>query len=104
MSSTALTKVPGRDSGVASASVNTTSQVGASLGAALLNTVAATATATYVASLLRRPHLARRRRRSPPSVAALLAWGPGRGPSSGLAGRNCGLDERDARERGQPVH
>ena len=50
LSSTALTKVRERDSGVASAMVNTTQQVGASLGAALLNTIAATATATYIAS------------------------------------------------------
>ena len=50
LSSTALAKVRQRDSGVASAMVNTTSQVGASLGAALLNTVAATATANYIAS------------------------------------------------------
>ena len=50
LSSTALTKVSERDSGVASAMVNTTQQVGASLGAALLNTVAATATANYLAS------------------------------------------------------
>jgi EmrB/QacA subfamily drug resistance transporter len=50
LSSTALTKVRERDSGVASAMVNTTQQVGASLGAALLNTIAATATAGYIAS------------------------------------------------------
>ena len=50
LSSTALTKVREQDSGVASAMVNTTQQVGASLGAALLNTIAATATATYLAS------------------------------------------------------
>ncbi len=48
LSSTALTKVRERDAGVASAMVNTTTQVGASLGAALLNTVAATATASYL--------------------------------------------------------
>jgi EmrB/QacA subfamily drug resistance transporter len=50
LSSTALTKVREQDAGVASAMVNTTQQVGASLGAALLNTIAATATATYIAS------------------------------------------------------
>jgi EmrB/QacA subfamily drug resistance transporter len=48
LSSTALTKVKDRDAGVASALVNTTQQVGGSLGTALLNTVAATATASYV--------------------------------------------------------
>jgi EmrB/QacA subfamily drug resistance transporter len=50
LSSTALTKVDERDSGVASALVNTTQQVGGSLGTALLNTVAATATASYIAA------------------------------------------------------
>ena len=50
LSSTALTKVQEQDSGIASAMVNTTQQVGASLGAALLNTIAATATATYLAA------------------------------------------------------
>ena len=50
LSSTALIRVREQDSGVASAMVNTTQQVGASLGAALLNTIAATATASYVAS------------------------------------------------------
>jgi EmrB/QacA subfamily drug resistance transporter len=50
LSSTALTRVKERDSGVASALVNTTQQVGGSLGTALLNTIAATATASYIAS------------------------------------------------------
>jgi EmrB/QacA subfamily drug resistance transporter len=50
LSSTALTRVQERDSGVASALVNTTQQVGGSLGTALLNTIAATATATYIAA------------------------------------------------------
>ena len=50
LSSTALIKVHERDAGVASALVNTTQQVGGSLGTALLNTVAATATATYIAA------------------------------------------------------
>jgi predicted MFS family arabinose efflux permease len=48
LSSTALIKVADRDSGVASALVNTTQQVGGSLGTALLNTVAASATATFI--------------------------------------------------------
>ncbi len=48
LSSTALTKVRDSDAGVASALVNTTQQVGGSLGIALLNTVAATATANYI--------------------------------------------------------
>ena len=49
-SSTALVGVDRRDAGVASALVNTTQQVGGALGTALLNTVAATATAAYVRS------------------------------------------------------
>jgi MFS family permease len=48
LSSTALTNVRPSDSGVASAMVNTTQQVGGSLGTALLNTVAATATANFI--------------------------------------------------------
>ncbi len=48
MSSTALIGVDARDAGVASAMVNTTQQVGGSLGLALLNTVAASSTADYV--------------------------------------------------------
>jgi MFS family permease len=50
MSSTALVGVDPKDAGVASALVNTTQQVGGSLGTALLNTVAATAATTYLAS------------------------------------------------------
>ena len=47
-SSTALIRVRDRDAGVASALVNTTQQIGGSLGTALLNTLAATATASYL--------------------------------------------------------
>jgi len=50
ISSTALHGVGGQDAGVASALINTSQQVGGSLGTALLNTVAATATASYIAS------------------------------------------------------
>ena len=50
LSSTALIGVDDRDAGVASALVNTTQQIGGSLGTALLNTLAATATLHYVAS------------------------------------------------------
>jgi len=49
-SSTALIGVAHHDAGVASALVNATQQVGGSLGTALLNTVAASATASYVAA------------------------------------------------------
>jgi hypothetical protein len=50
LSSTALIGVAHADAGVASALVNTTQQVGGSLGVALLNTLAATATANYLAT------------------------------------------------------
>lgn len=49
-SSTALVGVDEHDAGVASALVNATQQVGGALGTALLNTVAATATAGYLAA------------------------------------------------------
>ncbi len=49
LSSTALVGVDDHDAGVASALVNTMQQVGGSLGTALLNTIAATATVNYVA-------------------------------------------------------
>jgi EmrB/QacA subfamily drug resistance transporter len=44
----ATTGVAPRDAGVASAMVNTAQQVGGSIGTALLNTIAATATTTYI--------------------------------------------------------
>ena len=52
MNSTSLIGIDPRDAGVASALVNTTQQVGGSLGIALLNTVAATAAAGYLAGHL----------------------------------------------------
>lgn len=48
LSSTALIGVADHDAGVASAMVNTTQQVGGSLGTALLNTFAASATSSYL--------------------------------------------------------
>jgi EmrB/QacA subfamily drug resistance transporter len=48
LSSTSLIGVDEQDAGVASALVNTTQQTGGSLGVALLNTVAATATTSYL--------------------------------------------------------
>lgn len=50
MNSTALVGVREEESGVASALVNSTQQTGGSLGAALSNTVATTATASYLAT------------------------------------------------------
>jgi EmrB/QacA subfamily drug resistance transporter len=49
MSSTSLIGVAPADAGVASALVNTTQQTGSSLGAALINTIATGATASYLA-------------------------------------------------------
>jgi EmrB/QacA subfamily drug resistance transporter len=48
LSSTALVGVQPEDAGVASALVNSTQQTGGSLGAALINTIATTATASYL--------------------------------------------------------
>jgi len=48
LSTTALHGVGNRDAGVASALINTSQQVGGSLGTALLNTVAATASTSYM--------------------------------------------------------
>jgi MFS family permease len=48
LSSTALLGVHPEDAGVASAMVNATQQTGGSLGAALINTIAASATASYL--------------------------------------------------------
>jgi len=50
LSTTSLHGVGNRDAGVASALLNTSQQVGGSLGTALLNTVAATAASSYMAS------------------------------------------------------
>ena len=47
LTSTSLHAVSTHDTGVASAMLNTSQQVGGSLGVALLNTVAATASTTY---------------------------------------------------------
>jgi hypothetical protein len=48
VASTALHAISHHDAGVASAMINTTQQVGASLGTALLNTVAVTTSAAYL--------------------------------------------------------
>jgi EmrB/QacA subfamily drug resistance transporter len=50
LSSTALIGVGNHDAGVASALVNTTQQIGGSLGTALLNTIATSATAAFIAA------------------------------------------------------
>ncbi|WP_405506146.1 MFS transporter [Streptomyces purpurascens] len=53
--STATAGVAPQDSGVTSATVNTSQQVGGSIGTALLNTIATTSTATYVTAHLTDP-------------------------------------------------
>jgi predicted MFS family arabinose efflux permease len=50
LTSTSLHAVSHHDTGVASAMVNTSQQIGGSLGTALLNTVAATATTSYISA------------------------------------------------------
>ena len=55
MSSTALIGVHPEDAGVASALVNATQQTGGSMGAALINTIATSATVSYVATHGRSP-------------------------------------------------
>jgi EmrB/QacA subfamily drug resistance transporter len=50
LSSTALLGVSPEDAGVASALVNSTQQTGGTMGAALINTIATTATASYIAT------------------------------------------------------
>jgi EmrB/QacA subfamily drug resistance transporter len=50
LSATALSGISNHDAGVASAMVNTTQQVGASLGTALLNTIFTTALAGFIAA------------------------------------------------------
>jgi hypothetical protein len=50
LNSSALTGVDEHDAGVASALVNTTQQIGGSMGTALLNTIAASSTATFLAA------------------------------------------------------
>ena len=53
--STATNKAEPRDVGITSATTNTSQQIGASIGTALLNTIAATASAAYLASHVRTP-------------------------------------------------
>jgi len=55
LSSTALIGVGPHDAGVASAMLNTSQQVGGSMGTALLNTIAATATASFIAANAKTP-------------------------------------------------
>jgi EmrB/QacA subfamily drug resistance transporter len=53
--STATNNAEPRDVGITSAATNTSQQVGASIGTALLNTIAATASAAYLATHVRHP-------------------------------------------------
>lgn len=68
--STATAGVDQRTAGVASAVANTAQQMGASLGTALLNTIAATATATYLVA-----HAALPAQRSRDVISAALVHG-----------------------------
>ena len=87
-SSVALINVRDEDSGVASALVNTSQQVGGSLGTALLNTIAATATASYLVA------------HGPSSALAgtvhgfTLAFLAGAGHAGARGGGQCGLRHR----------
>ena len=54
--STATNNADPRDVGITSAMTNTSQQIGASIGTALLNTIAATATVSYLASRVRTVH------------------------------------------------
>lgn len=56
--STATQNAEPKDVGVTSAMTNTSQQIGASIGTALLNTIAAAATATYLASHVRSANVA----------------------------------------------
>ncbi len=67
--------VEARDAGVASAMVNTSQQVGGSIGTALLNTVAASATTSWLASHGNNPDLARQAAVHGYAMAAW--WGAG---------------------------
>jgi hypothetical protein len=83
---TATFGVPATDAGVASATVNTSQQIGGSLGTALLNTIATTATASYLvgkqatSGLVAQPPSTATPRRSPgrrsssPSAASRVAF------------------------------
>jgi hypothetical protein len=53
--STATAGVAARDSGVTSATVNTSQQVGGSIGTALLNTIATSSASAYIAAHLTDP-------------------------------------------------
>jgi hypothetical protein len=64
-----------RDAGVASAMVNTSQQVGGSIGTALLNTIAASATTSWLASHGRTPALVNQAAVHGYSVAAWWAAG-----------------------------
>lgn len=59
MNSTALFGVDEENAGVASALVNTTQQVGGALGTAFLNTNAASATVSYLATRINTPSVVR---------------------------------------------
>jgi EmrB/QacA subfamily drug resistance transporter len=73
--STATNKAEPRDVGITSATTNTSQQIGASIGTALLNTIAATATAAYLVSHGRSP--ATLARATVHGYAVASAWAAG---------------------------
>jgi len=75
--SLATVNVDAHDSGVASATVNTVQQVGGSIGTALLNTIASTAAATYVASHLSQPAALLRANAAVHSYITAFWWAAG---------------------------
>ncbi len=73
--STATSNAEPRDAGVTSATTNTSQQVGASIGTALLNTIAATATASYLA--VHAPAPGTEAQATVHGFAVASAWGAG---------------------------
>ncbi len=78
--STATQNADPKDVGVTSATTNTSQQIGASIGTALLNTIAAAATATYLAS----HHVRRQHRWWPTPRCTATPW-----PVGGRPGSSC---------------
>jgi MFS family permease len=112
LSSTALIGVEDRDAGVASALVNTTQQVGGSLGTALLNTIAASATAQYIMA----HGSGSSRAAAVHGYTVAFTWGLGalilaavvslvlvskHNPSAASGSASAGLDEESAFERAE---
>ena len=101
--STATNKAEPRDVGITSATTNTSQQIGASIGTALLNTIAATATAAYLASHGRSP--AEMMKATVHGYAVASAWAAGSLVLAAVVGgvlinANPGRDQADAHRAG----